>query len=920
DAHLVNTIGALLTIDGGTDEVAGTGAATTVTATTLVDLNADFPSSVGTVVVDYNRFKVDVRSQADIGDLFMTVDDVTGLPVGVLRFQANGSFEDHDVFVFNYEICESQSSNCDVYVVVIDESMLDDTTRDITIDVRSSTNRADHVVDLVGATIEITDGTGATHTSTITANDSGSLTFESIGTAITAASYRITSIPKRGDVLTVDNSGDKTDNTVTVTQTTIDGLNMPSVPEVQTVFVKAASGTYTLIAEVDGDEIEIPLEFNLSAEGFQARLRAYYEFEGIDVTAVRTSRGVTYTIEFVRFQAGRNFAELRWDGDIDGLTSRAGDSAEIETETVREGRNAPIAEVQTIQVQADGGSFLLRVDGFGRDHFEDIDFDLSTDADLGIRREDDSAAVPVSYDTKPAELAALLNQLFGYTGISVTEVRDATADTVLYTVTFGGVDIGRDAPKLSASQTDDLNNDGVTITPIHGTPFVLTVAGFGTDNTDVDTADDAARGVIRTSTDATITVTFGDDADDVAAAINQLLGLRGLAVTKQTNGTKAIFTIDDAGVLNVDGAVIAAGPQFVISEFNGLATESFNFPNPGAAFGTSNTEILFANDAAFGITRDAAGAELAISFAANEQFAADAVNQLLGRTDVAVTRTAVDFDITFTVSIPSLDVTTFTALGFGTDNTNVDPAGDAGVGVTRTTDAASLDVLATDTAATVQAAIRQLFANPSIDVTKVVGLDGVEFILSLAGVDIDDLDLNALIAVDDFVLIPAEGEEQALLVGDTLTNGKKLNNLQTLTINASGGTFDLTLLGTPVTIPFDATPEDLICNVEDRRRLNCGEAMLEDIVNPNNSNDALPFTNNLSIRKHGNVLHFIFQGAHRHLTINPADIDTTNLVGTVTLDDRNAGINYYEIDVLNIDLGEGDDVANVQGTSAATNL
>ena len=163
-------------------------------------------------------------------------------------------------------------------------------------------------------------------------------------------------------------------------------------------------------------------------------------------------------------------------------------------------------------------------------------------------------------------------------------------------------------------------------------------------------------------------------------------------------------------------------------------------------------------------------------------------------------------------------------------------------------------------------------------------------------------------------------KNKPLLSGDTLTDGKKLNNLQTLTINASGGTFDLTLLGTPVTIPFDATPEDLICNVEDRRRLNCGEAMLEDIVNPNNSNDALPFTNNLSIRKHGNVLHFIFQGAHRHLTINPADIDTTNLVGTVTLDDRNAGINYYEIDVLNIDLGEGDDVANVQGTSAATNL
>jgi Ca2+-binding RTX toxin-like protein/phage tail sheath gpL-like len=49
-----------------------------------------------------------------------------------------------------------------------------------------------------------------------------------------------------GDALFVDDSGDITDNEATVTDTTITGLNMPTVSEVQNIFVQAAAGTYKL--------------------------------------------------------------------------------------------------------------------------------------------------------------------------------------------------------------------------------------------------------------------------------------------------------------------------------------------------------------------------------------------------------------------------------------------------------------------------------------------------------------------------------------------------------------------------------------------------------------------------------------------------------------------------------------------------
>ena len=47
----------------------------------------------------------------------------------------------------------------------------------------------------------------------------------------------------RGDALYVDDSADTNDNKAVLTGTTLTGLDMPSISEVQSIFIQAAAGT-----------------------------------------------------------------------------------------------------------------------------------------------------------------------------------------------------------------------------------------------------------------------------------------------------------------------------------------------------------------------------------------------------------------------------------------------------------------------------------------------------------------------------------------------------------------------------------------------------------------------------------------------------------------------------------------------------
>ncbi len=221
-------------------------------------------------------------------------------------------------------------------------------------------------------------------------------------------------------------------------------------------------------------------------------------------------------------------------------------------------------------------------------------------------------------------------------------------------------------------------------------------------------------------------------------------------------------------------------------------------------------------------------------------------------------------------------------------------------------------------AAQMQTAIQGLYgdSNNDISVVKEGDLYTIFFGGSFAGRNLAQMTLG------DVSLKP-HLNASVKLVAATLEQGTvtpALNTVQTLRLNATGGTFALTLLGTTTTpVAFDASA-DVLLNA------------LDPILNPNNANPNRPHTSNVAVSKYGNVFQITFQGKHRNLGLAAADVDGALLTGgaillsdgslqdggAISLQTRTDGINYYAIDTLNIDLGSGADTFNVHGTSNST--
>ncbi|MCX7200338.1 MAG: hypothetical protein NTW37_20745, partial [Proteobacteria bacterium] len=155
-----------------------------------------------------------------------------------------------------------------------------------------------------------------------------------------------------------------------------------------------------------------------------------------------------------------------------------------------------------------------------------------------------------------------------------------------------------------------------------------------------------------------------------------------------------------------------------------------------------------------------------------------------------------------------------------------------------------------------------------------------------------------------------------------------VGNVQTFAVDATGGTFRLTvnvpqpgsttvLAQTTAAIAWNATADQIRTALDPI--LNPNGSIL-DPFNPRNDNSR-PYTNNVAVTRAGNVVTLAFQGEHRGKAVTA--VDTTALTGdaaTIDVATRTSGINYYGVGTLNITLGSGDDIFNVQGTSAVTNL
>ena len=131
---------------------------------------------------------------------------------------------------------------------------------------------------------------------------------------------------------------------------------------------------------------------------------------------------------------------------------------------------------------------------------------------------------------------------------------------------------------------------------------------------------------------------------------------------------------------------------------------------------------------------------------------------------------------------------------------------------------------------------------------------------------------------------------------------------QVFSVDASEGEFSFTLLGqSTVPLSFDASAQDLA-------------NALEPILNPNNSDNAKPHTDNFRVEELGGEYHIYFRGEHLGLFINPVDVDDSALEGTMNFRVLEPVLTYYGVETLNLSLGSGADIVNVQGTSAITNL
>ena len=131
---------------------------------------------------------------------------------------------------------------------------------------------------------------------------------------------------------------------------------------------------------------------------------------------------------------------------------------------------------------------------------------------------------------------------------------------------------------------------------------------------------------------------------------------------------------------------------------------------------------------------------------------------------------------------------------------------------------------------------------------------------------------------------------------------------QVFSVDASEGEFSFTLLGqSTVPLSFDASAQDLA-------------NALEPILNPNNSDNAKPHTDNFRVEELGGEYHIYFRGEHLGLFINPIDVDDSALEGTMNFRVLEPVLTYYGVETLNLSLGSGADIVNVQGTSAITNL
>jgi hypothetical protein len=174
-------------------------------------------------------------------------------------------------------------------------------------------------------------------------------------------------------------------------------------------------------------------------------------------------------------------------------------------------------------------------------------------------------------------------------------------------------------------------------------------------------------------------------------------------------------------------------------------------------------------------------------------------------------------------------------------------------------------------------------------------------------------------------------EEPALTGGGAVVSGVQdgfdtgMNDVQVLTVDATGGTYRLELFipeleQTIVTLPiaYDASAEDVW-----RALQHALARSLNDLAdNADMSRVREAFKTDFTVVRTGDTYLIGFQGKTRETDAGPGvalmKVLDDDLQGSASVVTRMDGINYYGFERVDIRLGDGRDVFNVQGTSAGS--
>ncbi|MFC1533492.1 hypothetical protein ACFL7M_09040, partial [Thermodesulfobacteriota bacterium] len=310
-----------------------------------------------------------------------------------------------------------------------------------------------------------------------------------------------------GDTLNVDDSGDSKTNSGTLTQTTLTGLNMPAVAEVQDVWVQAKEGTYRLTAKgtlLDGAQFLVlidpsgaPLSVDVETPRFSSSSInpvvapvAVFELSG------NVTNNDVWTVQINGFDY--SYSVQVGDSSLEDISS--GLAAAISGQTVN--ATAIVLGSQLVVIQVSGEPFKVQVIApAGSTATMLLDpLMLTTVALKGSAFAGDTWSITVNDKTfsymvqggdtlatvveKIAEQIALntpmltatagyaqtsldyswnatqirdkLRHLYASSSIDVTETRDNHA--VLYRITYAGEFVGLNIPMLEWSDTDATYN------------------------------------------------------------------------------------------------------------------------------------------------------------------------------------------------------------------------------------------------------------------------------------------------------------------------------------------------------------------------------------------------------------------------------------------------------------------------------